>query len=181
MPIVYLLIKCEIFIFETTSTDGTEEQKQKYLPKLCSGEMISAIAMTEPGAGSDLAGMRTTAVADGDDFIINGSKTYITNGYLSDLVIVCAKTDPAKGAKGISLFLVDANTAGFTKGKPLKKLGMKAQDTCELFFDDVRVPKSALLGELNSGFIYLMKELPQERLLVAEMVGSFRILTLTNN
>ena len=125
--------------------------------------------MTEPGAGSDLAGMKTTAKKDGDDYIINGSKTYITNGYMSDVVIVCAKTDPSKGAKGISLFLVDANTKGFTKGNKLNKMGMKAQDTCELFFDDVRVPKSALLGEENKGFIYLMTELPQERLLVADM------------
>lgn len=148
---------------------GTEEQKQKYLPKLCTGELISAIAMTEPGAGSDLAGMRTTAVLDGDDYIINGSKTYITNGWMSDLVIVCAKTDTTKGAKGISLFLLDANTPGFTKGTPLKKLGMKAQDTCELFFEDVRVPRSAILGEEGKGFSYLMTELPQERLLVGAM------------
>lgn len=104
---------------------GTEEQKQKYLPPMCSGESIAAIAMTEPGAGSDLAGMRTTAVKDGDYYVLNGSKTYITNGWLSDVVIVCAKTDPSKGSKGISLFLVDANTPGFTKGKKLKKMGMK--------------------------------------------------------
>ena len=148
---------------------GTEEQKKRYLPGMCSGEIISAIAMTEPGAGSDLAGMKTSARKDGDDYIINGSKTYITNGYMSDLVIVCAKTDTSKGAKGISLFLVDANTKGFSKGNKLNKLGMKAQDTCELFFDDVRVPKSALLGEENKGFVYLMTELPQERLLVADM------------
>jgi long-chain-acyl-CoA dehydrogenase len=113
--------------------------------------------------------MRTVAVQDGDDFVINGSKTYITNGWHSDLVIVCAKTDPSKGAKGISLFLVEKGMKGFVKGKKLKKLGMKAQDTCELFFEDCRVPKSALLGELNKGFIYLMNELPQERLLVANM------------
>jgi long-chain-acyl-CoA dehydrogenase len=148
---------------------GTKEQKEQYLPRMCSGEWITAIAMTEPGAGSDLAGMRTTAKKDGDDYIINGSKTYITNGYMSDLVIVCAKTDPSKGAKGISLFLVEATEKGFTKNKPLKKLGMKAQDTCELFFEDVRVPKSALLGEEGKGFTYLMSELPQERLLVADM------------
>lgn len=148
---------------------GTEEQKQKYLPRMCSGEIITAIAMTEPGAGSDLAGMRTTATRDGTDFIINGSKTFITNGHHSDMVIVCAKTSPDKGAKGISLFLVDAGTPGFDKGKKLKKLGMKAQDTCELFFEDVRVSESALLGELDKGFIYLMTELPQERLLVADM------------
>lgn len=120
-------------------------------------------------AGSDLAGMRTTAIRDGDDYIINGSKTYITNGWHSDLVIVCAKTDPTKGAKGISLFLVDKGTKGFVKGNKLKKLGMKAQDTCELFFEDCRVPASAMLGEENKGFIYLMNELPQERLLVGNM------------
>ncbi len=150
---------------------GTEEQKQKYLPAMCAGDCIGAIAMTEPGAGSDLAGMRTTAVKDPEtgDYIINGSKTYITNGYMSDIVIVCAKTDPEKGAKGISLFLVDAGIEGFTKGNKLNKMGMKAQDTSELFFEDVRVPASALLGEENKGFIYLMTELPQERLLVAEM------------
>lgn len=148
---------------------GTPEQKEKYLPKLCTGESIGAIAMTEPGAGSDLAGMRTTAVRDGDDYIINGSKTYITNGWHSDVVIVCAKTEPSKGAKGISLFLVDKGTKGFAKGNKLKKMGMKAQDTCELFFEDCRVPASALLGEVNKGFIYLMNELPQERLLVGEM------------
>jgi len=147
---------------------GTEEQKRKYLPPMCSGEIITAIAMTEPGAGSDLAGMRTTAVKDGDHYVINGSKTYITNGWLSDMVIVCAKTDPAKGAKGISLFLVDTNTPGFKKGKKLKKIGMKAQDTAELFFEDMRIPKSALLGEENKGFVHLMTELPQERLLIAD-------------
>ena len=150
---------------------GTEEQKQTYLPAMCAGDCIGAIAMTEPGAGSDLAGMRTTAVKDPEtgDYIINGSKTYITNGYMSDMVIVCAKTDSEKGAKGISLFLVDADTEGFTKGNKLNKLGMKAQDTSELFFEDVRVPANALLGEENKGFMYLMTELPQERLLVGEM------------
>lgn len=147
---------------------GTQEQKEKYLPRLCSGEWVSAIAMTEPGAGSDLQGMRTTATKDGDDYILNGSKTFITNGWLSDLVIVCAKTDPTKGAKGISLFLVETTEKGFKKGKKLSKMGMKAQDTAELFFEDLRVPKSALLGEEGKGFSYLMNELPQERLLVAD-------------
>lgn len=147
---------------------GTEEQKKNYLPKLVSGEWISAIAMTEPGAGSDLQGMRTNAIKSGDDYIINGSKTFITNGYLSDLVIVCAKTDPTKGAKGISLFLVETSTPGFKKGRILQKMSMKAQDTSELFFEDMRVPKSALLGEEGKGFTYLMKELPQERLLIAD-------------
>ena len=113
--------------------------------------------------------MKTTARKDGDDYVINGSKTYITNGFLSDMVIVCAKTDAAKGAKGISLFLVDAELKGFSKGQKLNKLGMKAQDTCELFFDEVRVPKSALLGQENQGFFYLMNQLPLERLLVADM------------
>ena len=107
---------------------GSEEQKQEWLPQMVSGDAITAIAMTEPGAGSDLQGMRTTAVKDGDDYIINGSKTFITNGWLSDMVIVCAKTDPSKGAKGISLFVVDTKTPGFKKGKKLKKMGMKAQE-----------------------------------------------------
>ncbi len=113
--------------------------------------------------------MKTTAIKDGDDYILNGSKVFITNGWLADLVIVCAKTDPTKGAKGISLFLVEAGTPGFTKGKKLKKMGMKAQDTAELFFEDVRLPKSALLGKEGAGFMYLMEELPQERLLIADM------------
>lgn len=146
---------------------GTEEQKKKYLPKLVSGEMISAIAMTEPGTGSDLQGVKTTAVKEGDDFIINGSKTFITNGQLADLTIVVAKTDPSQGAKGTSLILVETGTAGFSKGQNLKKVGMKAQDTSELFFENVRVPQSNLLGEENKGFIYLMQDLPQERLSVS--------------
>lgn len=145
---------------------GTEEQKHKYLPKLVSGELVTAIAMTEPGTGSDLQGVKTTAVLDGDEYVINGSKTFITNGYLADLVIVVAKTDAKAGAKGISLFLVEANTPGFAKGKRLEKVGMKAQDTSELFFQDVRVPKENLLGKEGMGFVYLMQELPQERLTV---------------
>ena len=148
---------------------GTEEQKQEWLPKMVTGDAITAIAMTEPGAGSDLQGMRTTAVKDGDDYIINGSKTFITNGWLADMVIVCAKTDPKAGARGISLFVVDTKLPGFKKGKKLKKMGMKAQDTAELFFEDMRVPASALLGEEGKGFVYLMTELPQERLLIADM------------
>lgn len=146
---------------------GSEEQKMKYLPKLVSGEMISAIAMTEPGTGSDLQGVKTTAVKDGDDYIINGSKTFITNGQLADLIVVVAKTDPEQGAKGTSLILLESGIAGFSKGKNLKKVGMKAQDTSELFFENVRVPQSCLLGEENKGFIYLMQDLPQERLSVA--------------
>jgi acyl-CoA dehydrogenase len=135
---------------------GSEEQKQKYLPKMVSGEVIGAIAMSEPAA-----------VKDGDDYILNGSKTFITNGQNADLVIVVAKTDPTKGAKGISLFLLEAGTAGFEKGKNLKKVGMKAQDTSELFFQDVRLSKDALLGQEGMGFVYLMQELPQERLGIA--------------
>ena len=146
---------------------GSEALKQKYLPKMASGEMVGAIAMTEPGAGSDLQGVRTTAVKDGDHYVLNGSKIFITNGYLCDLVIVVAKTDPAKGAKGTSLLVVDTSMPGFSKGKPLEKAGMKAQDTCELFFDNVRVPAENLLGEEGNGFVYLMQELPWERLQIA--------------
>jgi alkylation response protein AidB-like acyl-CoA dehydrogenase len=146
---------------------GSDDQKARYLPKMASGEMISAIAMSEPAAGSDLQGIRTTATKDGDDYLINGSKTFITNGWHADLVIVVAKTNPAAGAKGTSLFLVEAGTAGFQKGQRLKKVGMKAQDTSELFFDNVRVPAGNLLGKENQGFIYLMQELPWERLQIA--------------
>lgn len=145
---------------------GSEAQKLKYLPKLVSGELVTAIAMTEPGTGSDLQGVKTTAVLDGDEYVINGSKTFITNGFLADLVIVVAKTDAKAGAKGISLFLVEASTPGFAKGKRLEKVGMKAQDTSELFFQDVRVSKDNLLGKEGMGFVYLMQELPQERLTV---------------
>ena len=146
---------------------GNEEQKQRYLPRCVSGELITAIAMTEPGAGSDLQGTKTTAVLDGDEWVLNGSKTFITNGQKSGLVIVVAKTDVNAGSKGISLFLVEAGTPGFTKGKNLEKLGLKAQDTSELFFQDVRIPKANLLGEEGRGFVYLMQDLPQERLSVA--------------
>ena len=145
---------------------GSEALKHKYLPKLISGEMVTAIAMTEPGAGSDLQGVKTTAILDGDEYVINGSKTFITNGFLADLVIVVAKTDPKAGAKGTSLLLVEAGTPGFEKGKRLEKAGMKAQDTSELFFQDVRIPKENLLGQEGMGFAYLMQELPQERLTV---------------
>ena len=146
---------------------GTEFQKQKYLPKCVSGELITAIAMSEPGAGSDLQGAKTTAVLHGDHYILNGSKTFITNGQKSGLVIVVAKTDVNAGSKGISLFLVESEFEGFSKGKNLEKLGMKAQDTSELFFQDVKVPKENLLGEEGRGFIYLMQDLPQERLSIA--------------
>ena len=150
---------------------ATPAQKNTYLPRLSSGEMVGAIAMTEPSAGSDLQGIKTTASLQADgSYLLNGSKTYITNGWHSDLVIVVAKTNPAAGAKGTSLFLVEANTPGFTKGKPLHKLGLKAQDTCELFFDNVRLPADSLLGGvdfLNRGFICLMEQLPWERLQIA--------------
>ena len=146
---------------------GSEEQKKKYLPRCITGELITAIAMTEPGAGSDLQGTKTTAVLDGDHYILNGSKTFITNGQKAGLVIVVAKTDTNAGSKGISLFLVEADLPGFSKGKNLNKLGLKAQDTSELFFHDVKVPKENLLGEEGRGFIYLMQDLPQERLSIA--------------
>ncbi len=146
---------------------GTEEQKQRFLPRMATGEMIGAIAMSEPAAGSDLQGVRTTAVRQGDHYVLNGSKTFITNGWHADLVIVVAKTDPSQGAKGTSLFLVERGMSGFEKGKRLKKVGMKAQDTSELFFKDVKVPVSNLLGRENEGFIYLMQELPWERLQIA--------------
>jgi len=142
---------------------GTEEQKKKWLPKMATGEVIGAIAMTEPGTGSDLQAIKTTAEKKGDDYIVNGSKTFITNGYMSDLVVVVVMT----ATDEISLLLMDAAAEGFTKGKPLKKIGMKAQDTCELFFDNVKVPQSNLLGNEGEGFMYLMQELPQERLIVA--------------
>ncbi|MCJ8170103.1 acyl-CoA dehydrogenase family protein [Atopomonas sediminilitoris] len=146
---------------------GNAEQKQRFIPRCTSGEIITAIAMTEPGTGSDLQNVKTTAVLDGDHYVLNGSKTFITNGQMADLVIVVAKTDPKDGAKGTSLLLVEAGTPGFTKGQNLHKVGMKAQDTSELFFQDVRVPKENLLGQEGMGFIYLMQELPQERLSVA--------------
>ncbi len=146
---------------------GTEEQRQKYLPGMVTGDIITAIAMTEPGAGSDLQGVRTTAIEDGDDLIINGSKTYITNGQNADCVIVVAKTDPSQGAKGTSLVLVDAGTPGFEKGRNLDKIGQHSADTSELFFSDCRVPKTNILGNQGRGFVHLMEELPQERLSIA--------------
>lgn len=144
---------------------GTEEQKRKYLPGICSGETILAIAMTEPGTGSDLQNIKTTAKKDGNGYVINGSKTFISNGQLANLILVCAKTDPDKGAKGISIMLVDTDEVdGFERGRNLDKVGQKAADTSELFFNDVKVPASALLGEEEGkGFIQLMQKLPQER------------------
>jgi acyl-CoA dehydrogenase len=146
---------------------GTDAQKAAYLPGMISGDIITAIAMTEPGAGSDLQGIRTTARRDGDEYVINGGKTYITNGQNADLVIVVAKTDPALGAKGTSLILVEATRDGFTKGRNLDKIGQHSGDTSELFFQDVRVPVTNLLGVENRGFIYLMSQLAQERLSLA--------------
>lgn len=150
---------------------GTPEQKAHYLPKMATGELVGAIAMTEPGAGSDLQGLKTTALKQADgSYLLNGSKTYITNGWHSDVVIVVAKTNPAAGGKGTSLLIVESGMAGFSKGTPLKKLGLKAQDTCELFFDNVRVPAENLLGGPafeNRGFICLMEQLPWERLQIA--------------
>ena len=147
---------------------GSEEQKKRWLPGMASGEVIGAIAMTEPGAGSDLQGVRTTARLDGNQYVINGQKTFISNGQLADLVIVVAKTDPAKGAKGTSLIVVEtADAPGFKRGRNLDKIGMEAQDTSELFFDDVRVPTSNLLGAQEGlGFVQLMQQLPQERLTI---------------
>ncbi len=146
---------------------GSPDQKEKYLPGMISGDVITAIAMTEPGAGSDLQGVRTTAIEDGNHLVINGSKTYITNGQNADVVIVVAKTDPSQGAKGTSLVLVDAGTPGFEKGRNLDKIGQHSADTSELFFQDVRVPKTNILGGEGRGFVHLMEELPQERLSIA--------------
>ncbi|KAM9304741.1 long-chain specific acyl-CoA dehydrogenase, mitochondrial [Gastrophryne carolinensis] len=150
---------------------GSKSQIQKYIPQMAAGKCIGAIAMTEPGAGSDLQGVRTNAKKDGSDWILNGSKVFITNGWMCDTVIVVAVTnrEARTPAHGISLFLVDNGTKGFVKGRKLDKIGLKAQDTAELFFEDVRLPAEALLGEENRGFYYLMAELPQERLLIADM------------
>ncbi|MGP3926747.1 acyl-CoA dehydrogenase family protein [Streptomyces sp. 8N616] len=146
---------------------ATDEQKRRWLPGFCSGEIVTAIAMTEPGAGSDLQGVRTTAVDRGDHWLLNGSKTFISNGILADLVIVVAKTTPEGGAHGLSLLVVERGTAGFERGRNLDKIGQKAQDTAELFFHDVKVPKENLLGEENGGFVHLMRNLAQERMTIA--------------
>jgi len=148
---------------------GTEEQKKHWLPKCAIGDMISAIAMTEPGAGSDLAGIKTTAVKDGDHYILNGEKTFITNGILADLVVVVCKTDPKANPphKGMSLLVVERDTPGFKRGRKLEKVGLHAQDTAELIFEDARVPADNLLGEEGKGFYYLMDKLQQERLVVS--------------
>jgi acyl-CoA dehydrogenase len=146
---------------------GNEAQKRQWLPGAASGEIILAIAMTEPGTGSDLKAVRTTAVREGDEYVINGSKTFISNGLIADLIIVVCKTDPTAGAKGISLIAVEATRAGFRRGRKLDKVGQYAQDTAELFFDNVRVPVGNRLGEEGKGFAYLMGELPQERFTIA--------------
>ncbi|MER6970340.1 acyl-CoA dehydrogenase family protein [Nocardioides sp. NPDC000445] len=142
---------------------GTEEQKQRWLPGVASGEILLAIGMTEPSGGSDLAALKTTAVRDGDEWVINGSKTFITNGYSCDLVITAVRTDPEKGAKGITLFAIEATKEGFSRGRKLDKVGMEESDTAELFFENVRVTDAEIIGELNRGFIHMMEELPQER------------------
>ena len=149
------------------TTYFNQDQKDRWMKGMTTGEIIAAIAMTEPGTGSDLANVKTTAIRKGDHYILNGVKTFITNGILSDLVIVVAKTDPQKAHKGISLLVVERGMKGFSRGKNLEKVGMKAQDTAELFFEDVEVPVENLLGEEGKGFYYLMHNLPQERLSVA--------------
>lgn len=148
---------------------GSEAQKQRWLPGMCSGEIICAVAMTEPGAGTDLQGIKTRAIRQGDDYILNGSKTFISNGQIANLIIVVAKTDPSARAKGVSLIVVETDRAkGFARGRTLEKLGMHGQDTSELFFEDVRVPAENLLGgEEGRGFVQLMSQLPRERLMIA--------------
>ena len=143
---------------------GNQEQQDRWLPAMVTGEVLTALAMTEPGAGSDLANIRTKAIKDGDDYILNGSKTFITNGNEANMIIVCAKTDINAGSKGISLFLVDTSLPGFSTGKPIEKIGQHSSDTGELFFENMRIPSDALLGEEGKGFVYLMQELPRERL-----------------
>ncbi|MCZ7525874.1 MAG: acyl-CoA dehydrogenase family protein [Acidimicrobiia bacterium] len=144
-----------------------EDQQKRWLPGICSGELVTAIAMTEPGIGSDLAALRTSAVRDGDGYVLNGAKTFITNGINSDLVIVAAKTDPEERHRGITLFVVERGTEGFERGRNLEKVGLHAQDTAELFFHDVRVPAENRLGDEGSGFLHLVTKLPQERLSIA--------------
>jgi alkylation response protein AidB-like acyl-CoA dehydrogenase len=151
---------------------GTAEQKSRWLSGCVSGDLIAAIAMTEPGAGSDLQGIRTTAADNGDHFVLNGAKTFISNGVNADLVIVVARTDPAAGHRGISLLVAERGMDGFTRGRNLEKIGLHAQDTAELAFQDVKVPRENLLGEIGTGFIALMKNLPQERLSIAVMAAA---------
>ncbi len=152
---------------------GSEAQKQHWLPRMASGEVVGAIAMTEPGAGSDLAAMRTTAEKVEGGWKLNGAKVFITNGQLADMVIICAKSDPSAGARGVSLFLADTRLPGFSRGNSIRKIGQHASDTAELFFDDLILPDDALLGEEGKGFVYLMQELPRERLGVgAQALGA---------
>jgi len=160
---------------------GTDEQKQRWLPGFCSGQLITAIAMTEPGTGSDLQGIKASAKKDGDDWVLSGSKTFITNGINSDIVIVVAQTDPAAGARGFSLLVVERGMKGFERGRNHEKVGMKAQDTAELFFDNVRVPANNLLGTEGHGFLHLMDCLPQERLSIAvvAVAASRKVLDMT--
>lgn len=154
---------------------GSDYLKEKYLPKCASGELIGSLAMTEPSTGSDVQAIKTFAEDRGDHYLINGSKTFITIGLTSDFSIVACKTDKTRGSRGISLIIVDANTPGFTKGQPFDKIGLKSSDTCELFFEDVVVPKENLLGEEGMGFIYMMTELPRERHTIAlSAIGSVR-------
>ncbi|MFC9358867.1 acyl-CoA dehydrogenase family protein [Rhodococcus sp. NPDC057014] len=160
---------------------GTDEQRRRWLPGFCSGEIITAIGMTEPSGGSDLAALKTTAIADGDDWILKGSKIFITNGIQADLVIVAARTSPEKGAKGITLFGVEAGMAGFVRGRKLDKVGQLDSDTAELFFDDVRVPATNVIGEVDRGFVAMMERLPQERIsgAVNNIANAGQILTET--
>ena len=146
---------------------GSEEQKQRWLPGMVSGEIVGAIGMTEPGAGSDLQGMKTSAEKDGDEFVINGQKTFITNGQHADLIVLAAKTDPKQGAKGVTLFTVDCHLEGYQKGRNLEKMGLHSGDTSEIFFQDVRVSSKEVLGGEGNGFANLMNELPRERLILA--------------
>jgi alkylation response protein AidB-like acyl-CoA dehydrogenase len=152
---------------------GSEAQKQKYLPKMATGEWVGSIGMSEPSAGSDLKSLKTTAIDMGDHYLINGSKTFITNGYVAEFVLCACRTNVGTSSEGISLIFIDKSSAGFTTGQPFDKLGAKAQDTCELFFEDVKVPKDNLLGEEGMGFKYMMTELSRERLSIAiEAIGS---------
>ncbi|MEU5046369.1 acyl-CoA dehydrogenase family protein [Streptomyces griseorubiginosus] len=156
-------IHCEVvapYLVELT----TEEQRERWLPRFCAGELVTAIGMTEPSAGSDLAALRTTAVRDGENWTLNGSKTFITNGFGADLVVVAARTSPEKGAKGITLFAVETDMPGFERGRKLEKVGQHEADTAELFFHDVRVPGANVIGEVDRGFIHMMERLPQERI-----------------
>jgi alkylation response protein AidB-like acyl-CoA dehydrogenase len=160
------------------TTDG---QRKRWLPGFCSGDLVTALAMSEPGAGSDLAGIRTSAVRDGADYVLTGQKTFITNGELADLVVVVAKTAPEQGAHGVSLIAVERGTAGFTRGRRLAKVGLKANDTAELFFDECRVPAENLIGTENHGFYHLMGNLPRERLsiAIAAVAAAERLLAVT--